>query len=589
MQLRLLGPPEVLVGDQPAHFRTRKALALLMYLAVEGQASRDVLADLLWEQRQEGRAALRNTLSHLRSALGSASPLLHSGANIVALDLHSVHSDVQELGRAEASQVLALWRGPFLGGLTVQGAPAWEEWVTAQATLRREQYDALLARHIREGVMGGEAQAALPLAHRRVQLNPLNEDAYALLVRTQLAAGLLDEARSTYAACRAVLQQELGVLPTFAAPPGVQVSFPEPPPVVGRPVRPGAPPLVGRAREWERLQDAWTAGKLVFLSGEAGSGKTRLAHDFLAGQGAYLCMEGRPTDAAVPFAVARRFLRQGLAGRSLSELPDAVRRELSRLDPTLSPTPLPPLRDAAERLRLFDLYVEFMGRVFPPHVMFLIEDLHFWDRDSHELGAYGAAYGPDRQVFVRSLSTYRPDELPPVLLESILPVVALGRAEIIDLAPLGVGDVHALLHHLDPRAPAALAQRLHRFTGGNPLFVLETARLLQEQGALTQAEGGELPRSRRVQEIIGRRLLRLPNLPRDVVRVAALAGPEFSLDLARRVLGVTDLEAAQAFEHLEQAGIFRGERLAHDLWAAVTADLMPCPTAGSCMAACWTR
>src|SRR5436309_15241552 len=73
LRLSVLGPPIATVGAVPLAVDTRKATALLAYLAVEGGVhNRDSLAELLWPDyaSDRARAALRRTLSTLRSALG---------------------------------------------------------------------------------------------------------------------------------------------------------------------------------------------------------------------------------------------------------------------------------------------------------------------------------------------------------------------------------------------------------------------------------------------------------------------------------------------------------------------------------------
>ncbi len=73
LKIALLGPPEVYHADQLLAIPDRKALALLVYLAVEGGAhARQRLTRLFWPESDmaHGRAALRNTLLHLRHVLG---------------------------------------------------------------------------------------------------------------------------------------------------------------------------------------------------------------------------------------------------------------------------------------------------------------------------------------------------------------------------------------------------------------------------------------------------------------------------------------------------------------------------------------
>jgi DNA-binding SARP family transcriptional activator len=71
----LLGPPRLEQEENPAEFDTRKAMALLAYLAVTGQPhSRNILAALFWPEYDQGqaRANLRRTLSALTKAIGKA-------------------------------------------------------------------------------------------------------------------------------------------------------------------------------------------------------------------------------------------------------------------------------------------------------------------------------------------------------------------------------------------------------------------------------------------------------------------------------------------------------------------------------------
>ena len=73
LDLKLLGPPQIELNGEPLAIKRRKALALLFYLAVTGEAQpRDRLATLLWPESSQpnARKALRRDLSELNLALG---------------------------------------------------------------------------------------------------------------------------------------------------------------------------------------------------------------------------------------------------------------------------------------------------------------------------------------------------------------------------------------------------------------------------------------------------------------------------------------------------------------------------------------
>jgi len=107
LRLSLLGPPEAVCDGASLVVDTRKATALLAYLAVEeGRHGRDSLAALLWPEYapDRARAALRRTLSTLRSALGGR--WLAVARDAVSLDRDGLVLDVDEFRRLAAGDDL---------------------------------------------------------------------------------------------------------------------------------------------------------------------------------------------------------------------------------------------------------------------------------------------------------------------------------------------------------------------------------------------------------------------------------------------------------------------------------------------------
>src|SRR5262249_36724149 len=89
LRIRLLGSVTIEIDGRPVAVASRKARALLGYLALrEGtEVSRGVITGLLWGERSESqaRASLRQTLSELRAALaGSASQSITANKEAVA-------------------------------------------------------------------------------------------------------------------------------------------------------------------------------------------------------------------------------------------------------------------------------------------------------------------------------------------------------------------------------------------------------------------------------------------------------------------------------------------------------------------------
>ena len=140
------------VDGRPLDVDTRKATALLAYLAITGRhVRRDTLASLLWPETDPDRArsALRRTLSTLRSALDGR--WLETDRDLVSLGKDGVSFDVAEFRRLLAEctthghssaetcprclepllAAAALHRGPFLAGFGLRDSVEFDDWRAA--------------------------------------------------------------------------------------------------------------------------------------------------------------------------------------------------------------------------------------------------------------------------------------------------------------------------------------------------------------------------------------------------------------------------------------------------------------------------
>jgi tetratricopeptide (TPR) repeat protein len=113
---------------------------------------------------------------------------------------------------------------------------------------------------------------------------------------------------------------------------------------------------------------------------------------------------------------------------------------------------------------------------------------------------------------------------------------------------------------------ADLAQAMWQRTGGNPLFVLETLKQAWVEHRLNDlAQAAKLPRPVSVGRLIERRIGQLSHAALALARVASIAGVDFDVALAERVLGVSAMQLADAQNELEAAQVLRGNAFAHDL------------------------
>ena len=101
-----------------------------------------------------------------------------------------------------------------------------------------------------------------------------------------------------------------------------------------------------------------------------------------------------------------------------------------------------------------------------------------------------------------------------------------------------------------------LVETLHSHTEGNPLFVSEVARMLEQEGELaSQPPGGAIGIPEEVREVIGRRFNRLSEQCVQVLTIASVVGREFGLDQMGPL--VDDLPQDRLLEVLEEAAAAR--------------------------------
>ena len=172
-----------------------------------------------------------------------------------------------------------------------------------------------------------------------------------------------------------------------------------------------------------------------------------------------------------------------------------------------------------------------------------LDDLHFADEATIDLVASLAAQAEPPRCW---LLAARPAELSPAARDLRVSLTELQRLSIVPLSAFDACAIATLVEGLaiDGLRADELAEPLLRHTGGNPLFVLETLKQGLTDGSLAR---GELPRPLSVGALIERRLQRVTEPALALARVAAIAGVDFSIELAEAAIGVRAVQLASAW------------------------------------------
>ncbi|MGZ5157154.1 MAG: ATP-binding protein [Caldimonas sp.] len=580
-QLRLLGQPGLVCeGPGRALALRPKDAALLAVVALSGPIKADRVAAMLWPAATAKQAdtSLRQRLFRLRRETGTA--LVSSGSLLgLAPDLRTdLGATLEQIGVDERAGLPEL-----LGDLDFDDLPELAEWLRDERRKWRERRDAALSAAASSCERNGAVHRALVYAQRLAESEPLAEHAQRRLMRLHYLRGDRAAAIAVFERFEQRLKDELGTRPSAetiellatiergaAALPARRAIAPA---SLMRPPR-----LVGREREREALDHAWSNQRVFMLVGEAGIGKSRLLQEFSAGRAGIVAVHARPGDAGIAYAVLARLLRAVLAAHAV-EIDTKRTQELALVLPELGHAVA--LAGEAQRLLLHRAVDATLGDATGCDLQaVIVDDLHFADDASIEF--LQSLVQSDTLAGLRWAFAQRPAESDAAVTRMRRALEEAGRVETIALQPLDLAQLTALVESLGlPELDSSrLAPALLKHTGGNPMFALETLKDLVLSGdAATIGRNGRLPQPVTVGALVERRLGQLSSEALRLARVAALAGPEFTAELAAAVLEVHPLDIAEPWRELEAAQVLREGGFAHDLIFEATRASVPQPIA----------
>jgi class 3 adenylate cyclase/tetratricopeptide (TPR) repeat protein len=303
-------------------------------------------------------------------------------------------------------------------------------------------------------------------------------------------------------------------------------------------------------------------GQMVFLVGEPGIGKSRLLHEFRRRLGEDATwLEGHAISFGrnIAFHPLLDLLKRNFRiqeGDSEATIAGKIEHGLLRLGEDLRPS-LPYLRyllaidpgDPAvltmdpkrRRAEVFGAVRRLMLRAAEvrPQVV-VCEDLHWMDRATEEYLLFAADSIPTSRVLC--ILTYRPGYAQPFGEHTYHTRIALDA-----LSPEESRRMVGAMLAVDG-LPDELARLIAGKAEGNPFFVEEVVKALQEVGAIRRA-GDRYVLARRldeilvpdtIQDVISARIDRLAEAPKKTLQLASVIGREFTRRLLERIAEIRD-------------------------------------------------
>jgi tetratricopeptide (TPR) repeat protein len=345
--------------------------------------------------------------------------------------------------------------------------------------------------------------------------------------------------------------------------------------------------LIDRTEEMNVLREAVDKaiqgeGGTIFLHGEAGIGKTRLAREL----GAYARSKGMQVlsgrcpalfkmDGVPPYILWEEVIKDYLEYCSPDQLFRVIGSypiEVSKLVPELKQKLMTfpqsfPLSPEHSRDRLFEAVTQFITNISKEApLLVVLDDLQWTDQSSLLLMHYLA-----RGVYKESLlilgayrDTYvdRKHPLSPVLTE-------LNRERLLRSVPLKrmpLDDVIEMIKRILEQDDVSreFCKLIYEKTQGNPFFVEEVIKSLKEEQVIYRKEKKweikEVPRiefPETVKDVIKARISRLDDECQHVLTLASFIGKDFTFEALRGVTGIEENKLLEIIEKTIKKGLFK--------------------------------
>ena len=313
-KIYLLGQFKIQNDDQALELPDRSAQSLLAYLALNAGVTyrREKLASLLWPDATDSnaRSYLRRALWRMRKSLktGALDPddflrindisVTYNAQSHYSLDADLLLSRMETCTVEEIIEIARLYRGDLLPGF-------YDEWVLIERERLQTAYHQMMNHLLDRLVETMRWDEVLYWGEQWIRLGFSPEPAYQALIQAYAGLGNPGMIGLTYQRCVEALERDLGMQPSpettrlyeqfrdrapeKAKPsPAANLEPPNPPPFFSEkssPLSLEKPLVVAREQELDRLNhflDLALAdrGRIVFITGEAGSGKTTLVNEF---------------------------------------------------------------------------------------------------------------------------------------------------------------------------------------------------------------------------------------------------------------------------------------------------------------------
>lgn len=565
LRVIMFGTPAIYWNDHKVSFPFAKMEAMLYYLLVAGEATREKLATMFWGDMDDvvAKKNLRNTIYLIKKSLAPALFITPTRATIAVNPSHIDSTDVALFNTLDIQDFLDRCQGEFLEGFYCKNTDAFDEWVILEREQFKEKITAQLTKNIVKLINDKSYPDAKKYIKQLIKLDEYNEGAYRLLMKIYEREEAFYKVMEIYHELEKKLAKELNLQPSTKTQ-EIYKRVRE-----KRTVKTVTPEsakkkwFFGRDRELQVLHVAVDRfclkrhyRQMILVQGEQGVGKTAIVERLFEGVPAENCSLLRTQCYQAESGYAYKawsnvFIQvMNLLNQDKITIPALWHRVMSYIFPALETSEVPAEQEAVMVAYEFnptmveEIMCGVLGRLAKQHrIIIVIDDIHWMDRQSMTVlqqilrlhGARIFCIAICHSEYIGQIEKLLWDFERDDMIEKFM-VERFSFEDVVKLLEdkLPVDKINAELQH-----------KLYEYTGGNALFLMECLHLLE---AGQELGSGSL----RLQSVLKERLGNLSDNARKILEVASVFFKYSSYSELLAISRMDEYALIEAIEELER-------------------------------------
>lgn len=592
LKIALLGPPVVTFEDLVQTIKRKQTRSVLYFLACQKEpVSRGYLISKFWPNLPEldGRKNLREILSNLRSHFENVDVIV-SRYDQLSLDpaitevdavrfqnmVDRVHFNLYTMPSGklpdslyrELREGVSLWRTPYFMEGFLQQLPELETWISETGNVLQSWRQSFVERLADHNISSGNLEEAVYWLFDALRVEPLKTDLHYLVLTCLRDSGKTE----------AILRYRESLERTYTVTYGMEVPqvlmdfinrisdsqkqfAPNPAGNDQEALFAHMTPFVGRKEVLHQLNTWSLGGGVVVLRGESGIGKTRTMQEFhnrIDYPFRSLYCNARPLEQNLPLRPFIEGLKQTVKQEEWFELDARYTDTLLNVFPVLPLT----LSEAGSQERipaqdqqsiLFEAILDLMNILIKRKRLIVFFDNAQW---ADEASINLLAFLTNRGVFQKKgllILAHRLEEQNPFLQQYITHVQSRPDYHNIMIDHMSDVEAQELAYSLLGKIPPAeMIARLKSDVGGNPLFLIQTLKLMMDYSTNMDSLASlqSYPVAREAILAMKGRLETMDHETRMVLDAAAVIGEFFTPELLEDVTQLKEIDLARITDDL---------------------------------------